>query len=414
MRTAISQLTRYVLDNGLTVLLLPDTSTKMVALCMLYKVGSRNETQDTAGIAHLFEHLMFSNCEKDIDFDEVLQSVGGESNAFTSPDTTQFYNIVPAHQLELVLCLESQRLNGYKVNKKDFLTQQSIVIEEFSEHYLNNPYGLFSHHLFRLAYQKHPYQWPVIGNSREQLAAITIDHTRQFFDQYYTPSNLILVVHGNVDVEECRRLISKYFGKIKGRRPIQQAFTTEPKIENIRKEVYHGQWPENAFYYAFHCCKRKDPDFYALDFLTDILAEGKSSMLYARLKKDRMLFSTIDCYLTATSDPGLIIVEAKLNNKVQMQEAESAFWEVINELQTEPISDHVWEKYQNKNESAYLFSQLGLVNRALNLSYAEWLGDPELIYNEIENYRKISKEDIMSAAEKYFTKNAHCALYYQN
>jgi predicted Zn-dependent peptidase len=219
-------------------------------------------------------------------------------------------------------------------------------------------------------------------------------------------------VAGNYDEQECRQFIKKYFGNIPSRPTYTQIFPAEKERTLVKTQTIENRFPENAFYYAFPCCGRKGTDFYAVDFLTDVVSEGKSSLLYSKLKKERMLFSTIDCYLTATIDPGLIIVEAKLNEHIKLDTAESAFWEIIHDVQKQVPSDHEWEKYQNKNESAYLFSQLGLVNQALNLSYAEWLGNPDLIYTELENYRNLKKEQIQEAAHSYFKKDNYCSLYY--
>ncbi len=405
---------RYQLDNGLTVLLQKDATTKMAAVCVLYKVGSRDETPDKTGIAHLFEHLMFSNCGPEIDFDSILQNAGGECNAFTTTDTTQYYSIAPAQQLELLLALEANRISGFHVSPKDFKTQQRVVIEEFSEIYLNNPYGDFTHHLMSLAYKVHPYRWPVIGFSRDQLKELSIKDAEHFYHTYYNPANAILVINGNFDNEQTKALVEKYFGKIKSsicnaRYYPKEAEMNERRIKTITREV-----PEEGFYYAFHSSGRIDPDFYAIDFMTDMLSEGKSSMLYSRLKKEKMICSTIDCYITATTDPGLIIVEAKMNHGHSIEEADQEFWNIIDELQNKSIEDHSWEKYMNKNETAYLFSQLGVVNQALNLSYAEWLGNPNLVYTELENYKKLKKEQIQDAAKKYFQKEKCCRLIYKN
>lgn len=410
----ISPFERYQLDNGLTVLLQKDVTTKMAAVCVLYKVGSRDESPDKTGIAHLFEHLMFSNCGPDIDFDSILQNAGGECNAFTTTDTTQYYSIAPAQQLELLLALESNRISGFHVSNKDFKTQQRVVIEEFSEIYLNNPYGDFTHHLMNLAYKEHPYRWPVIGFSRDQLKELSIKDAEHFYNTFYNPANAILVVNGNIDWNVTKTLIEKYFGKIKSQLSAVRFYPPESPISEHRSLTLHKDLPEEGFYYAFHSSGRVDPDFYAIDFMTDMLSEGKSSMLYSRLKKEKMICSTIDCYITATTDPGLIIVEAKINPDHTIEEAETEFWNIIDELKTQAIPDHTWEKYMNKNESAYLFSQLGVINQALNLSYAEWLGNPNLVFTELENYKSLKKEQIEASAKKYFQKEKCCSLYYRN
>ncbi|MBK9720554.1 MAG: insulinase family protein [Saprospiraceae bacterium] len=401
------------MDNGLTVLLQQDKSTAMVAVCVLYKVGSRDEQADKTGIAHLFEHLMFSNCGPGIDFDEVLQNAGGECNAFTTTDTTQYYSIAPASQLELLLALESNRISGFHVTRKDFKTQQRVVIEEFSEIYLNNPYGEFTHHLMALAYKTHPYRWPVIGFNQNQLKELDISDAEHFYNTYYNPTNAVLVVNGNIDWEETKALIEKHFGKIKAGLSGIRFYPKESELNTKRSLTISKELPEEGFYFAFPYCGRMDPDFYAVDFMTDMLSEGKSSMLYKRLKKESLLCSTIDCYITATTDPGLIIVEAKLSQGRIIEEAEQEFWTIIQELKNHKIPDHTFEKYMNKNESAYLFSQLGVMNQALNLSYAEWLGNPNLVYTELDNYLSLTKDQIHAAANKYFMEDQFCSLYYR-
>lgn len=405
--------TRHVLDNGLTLLLLPDYTTQMASVCVLYRVGSRDEDPKKTGLAHLFEHLMFSNCGKDIDFDEVLQNAGAESNAFTTPDTTNYYNIAPAKEIELLIALEALRMKEFKVPKKDFITQQRVVIEEFSEHYLNNPYGLFSHQLFNLAYQKHPYRWPVIGVDRDQIAQLSYDDATAFFDRYYNPSNAILAISGNINSEEILQLVKKYFEVIPGKNKNTNIYPQEDKIQQLRSQTVHANFPEEALYIAIHSAARKEHDFYTLDIFTDLLAEGKSSLLYSKLKKEKMLFSGIDCYLTTTTDPGLIIVEGKLNPGVSIETGEEAFWSLLDECKQNTMSQRDWEKYQHKNETAYLFSQVGVINQALNISYSEWLGDADLIYTELDNYRKVTKEEIVSAAKHYFDPSKVSKLYYR-
>jgi predicted Zn-dependent peptidase len=404
---------RYILENGLTVLLQRDVTTKMSAVCVLYKVGSRDESPDKTGIAHLFEHLMFSNCGEGIDFDTILQNAGGECNAFTTTDTTQYYSIAPAPQLELLLALEARRISGFHISNKDFKTQQRVVIEEFSEIYLNNPYGDLTHHLMNLAYKQHPYRWPVIGKSREHLKELSIADAQLFYENYYNPSNAILVVNGNFETNTAKSLIENYFGKINQHPRPESFYPSESDVDAERTEILMREIPEEGFYYAFHCSGRRDPDFYAIDFMTDILSEGKSSMLYSRMKKDKMICSAIDCYITATTDPGLIIVEAKINKGHTIEEAETEFWLILEELCNQEIPDHTWEKYMNKNESAYLFSQLGVMNQALNLSYAEWLGDAGLIYTELSNYQKLTKEEVQQTAKKYIQKSKCCRLYFR-
>lgn len=403
--------TRNFLDNGLCVIGVPDFNTQMVCACVLYRVGARDESADKTGIAHLFEHLMFSNSGKGIDFDEIMQNAGAEGNAFTTPDTTQYYNIAPASCLELLIQMEALRMNGFKVSEKDFRTQQKVVIEEFSEHYLNNPYGLFSHWLMDLSYTQHPYRWPVIGKNREQIAALKYEDAHDFYHHYYHPSNAILVVSGNFNPSEMLSLAEKHFGPILPGNKNNNSYTPEPaqKERRVRKES--GDYPEDALYMAFHGPERKSREFYALDMATDMLSEGKSSLFYSILRKEKMLFTNIDCYLTATTDPGLIIIEGKLREGVDFETAENSIWQLIRQWSNDGINEHNWEKYLNKNESSYLFSQVGVINQALNYSYAEWLGDADLVLNEFENYRSLKSFELTESIHNFLNPQIGNYLY---
>jgi len=405
---------RFVLNNGLTVIGVPDQSTRLIGVCVLYKVGSRDELPDKTGIAHLFEHLMFSNSGKSVDFDTTMQFAGAESNAFTTPDTTQYYNIAPDSCLELIIQMEAIRMEGFKVSKKDFLVQQKVVIEEFAENYLNNPYGLFSHWLMDLAYTQHPYKWPVIGKNSEQIASLQYQDASDFYHQYYHPSNSILVVSGNFEKSQLEDLVEKHFGKIAAGTPNHNIYLQEPKQNTKREKIVHGQFPEDALYIAWPSSARYTTDFYALDMATDILSDGKSSLLYSELKKKKMLFSGIDCYLTATTDPGLIILEGKLREGIQREQALLEIRNLLDRFVSDGISEHTWEKYINKNESAYYFSQLGVINQALNYSYSEWLGDPDLVMHEFEKYRSLSKEQVIASVRDYLREDQGSYLFLEN
>lgn len=405
---------RTLLSNGLTLVVVPDSTTMMACVCILYRVGSRDEKEDKTGLAHLFEHLMFSNCGKEVDFDEIMQNAGGESNAFTTPDTTQYYNIAPTSQLELMLQLEAHRMNGFKIKRKEFGIQQRVVIEEFSEHYLNNPYGLFSHYLMAMSYEVHPYRWPVIGRNQEEIAGLEFKDAEEFYHKYYHPSNAILVVSGNVRPDEVEMLVNRHFGGIAAGIKNQNIYPKEPPQIQKRMRTVPGEYPEEALYIAMHASARNTKEFYALDFLTDILSEGRSSLLYSKLRKEKMLFSNIDCYLSSTTDPGIVLLEGKLRPGVKVSDGETAFWEIIEQLKAHPVSEHDWQKYMNKNESAYLFSQVGVVNQALNYSYAELLGDINLVLNELEHYRSLTKEDLQAALHKYFNSDQANYLYLTN
>lgn len=393
---------KEILKNGLSVIAVPNRNTKLCCVCVLYRVGSRDEDPHKTGIAHLFEHLMFSNCGNNIDFDELIQNAGGDCNAFTTNDTTQYYNVAPISQLELLLQLEASRMNGFKVSKKDFEVQQKVVIEEFSEHYLNNPYGMFSHQLMPMAYKTHPYQWPVIGKSIDQLKSLSIDDIKAFYEKYYTPSNATLVVVGNFDEKILNQYIDKYFGTISSNERPKISYAQELNQSERRELTVKGNFPEEAIYIALHASPRVSDDFYALDFATDILAEGKSSLLYSKLKKEKQIFSSIDCYMTSTYDMGLSIFEGKLMKDRTIEEGLNSLIQIVEDLKNHKIEPTIYEKYLNKNESAYIASQIGVINQALNFSYSDWLGDPNLVNTELEKFKSIRTSDIQNAFRKYF------------
>ncbi len=404
---------KEILNNGLSVITVPNRNTKLCCVCVLYRVGSRDEDPNKTGIAHLFEHLMFSNCGKDIDFDELIQNAGGDCNAFTTNDTTQYYNVAPISQLELLLQLEASRMNGFKVSKKDFEVQQKVVIEEFSEHYLNNPYGMFSHQLMPMAYKSHPYQWPVIGKSIEQLKSLKLDDINLFYEKYYTPSNATLVVVGNFNEKILNQYIEKYFGSIISSEIPEFQYPRELGQSEKRELSVQGNFPEEAIYIALHASPRVCDNFYALDFATDILAEGRSSLLYSRLKKENQIFSSIDCYMTSTFDMGLTIFEGKLMKDRSIEEGQKSLIQIVENLKNNPIEAIIYEKYLNKNESAYIASQIGVINQALNFSYSDWLGDPNLVNTELEKYKAITTSDIQNAFRKYFDFDKASYLVYE-
>jgi zinc protease len=265
-----------------------------------------------------------------------------------------------------------------------------------------------------MSYEVHPYRWPVIGRNQEEIAGLEFKDAEEFYHKYYHPSNAILVVSGNVRPDEVEMLVNRHFGGIAAGIKNQNIYPQEPPQIQKRMRTVPGEYPEEALYIAMHASARNTKEFYALDFLTDILSEGRSSLLYSKLRKEKMLFSNIDCYLSSTTDPGIVLLEGKLRPGVKVSDGETAFWEIIEQLKAHPVSEHDWQKYMNKNESAYLFSQVGVVNQALNYSYAEWLGDINLVLNELEHYRSLTKEDLQAALHKYFNADQANYLYLTN
>lgn len=403
---------RHVLSNGLRVLIHEDKSTPMVAVNVLYDIGSKDENPEKTGFAHLFEHLMFGGSANIPDFDDPIQLAGGENNAFTNNDMTNFYDVLPAENLEVALWLESDRMLSLNFDEKVLETQRKVVVEEFKETCLNEPYGDVWHHLSELAYKQHPYRWPTIGLEPKHVEDAVMNDVRDFFFRFYRPNNAILVVAGNVKPAKALKLAEKWFGDIPAGEVPERKLPVEPKQLSLRSKTVEAKVPVDAFYLAFHTCSRIHPDFYAVDLLSDVLASGPSSRLYRRLLKEKKLFSAIDCYITASNDPGLLIVEGKPSNGVTMEEAEAALWEELERLVNEPISQAELEKIVNKSESSLVFSEVSVLNKAINLAFFELVGDATLINREVQLYENVTVDDMHRVAKALFLKENCSKLYY--
>ncbi|MEM9819443.1 MAG: pitrilysin family protein [Bacteroidota bacterium] len=404
---------RFQLKNGLRVVVHEDLSTPMVAVNVLYNVGARDESPDKTGFAHLFEHLMFGGSANIPDFDEPIQKAGGENNAFTNNDITNFYNILPAENLETALWLESDRMNSLNISKKSLEVQQKVVVEEFKETCLNQPYGDAWHHLAELAYQVHPYRWPTIGKVPKHVEDATLEDVKDFYQKYYRPNNAILVVAGKVTLTQIEALAQKWFGDIPpGDTPVR-SLPPEPPQKEFHQRINVSNVPMDAMYLAFHCGGRLDPDYYATDLLSDVLCNGQSSRLYQRLFKERQLFTQIDAFITGNIDPGLLIIEGRPSAGVSLETAEAAVWEELEKLKTHPISQQELQKFQNKIESTLVFSEANVLNKAINLAYFEVIGDLNLINTEAEEYSRVKVEDIQRVAQQIFSKDNCSELYYK-
>lgn len=403
---------RYTLSNGLTFLAHRDTSTPIATINLLYKVGARNEHPDKTGFAHLFEHLMFGGSVNIPFFDEHLQMAGGENNAFTNNDYTDYYISLPKENIETALWLESDRMLELAFSQHSLDTQKSVVIEEFNQRYLNQPYGDIWLHLRPLAYKAHPYQWATIGKDISHIQQATLNDVKSFFYNYYSPNNAILSIVADIDEDEMCGLVEKWFGDIPYRPCVSTPIPAEPKQTQARSLTLHRNVPANVIVKAYHMCNRKHPNYYICDLLTDVLSSGKSSRLYNRLVQQQPMFSHINAYITGEIDEGLIIVSGNLLPNVDMYEAEKA---IVNELQliaSENITDYELEKVKNKVESMQTFSEIQGMNKAMNLCYYEMLGDISVINNEIEHYRKISANDIRQVSATYFVDENCSTLYY--
>ena len=404
---------KFSLDNGLTVLVHHDPTTPVAAVNIAYNVGARDEDPARTGFAHLFEHLMFGGSENIPQYDEPLQQAGGDNNAFTNNDLTNFYLTLPLQNLEVAFWLESDRMNALRFSKKSLEVQRKVVLEEFSETTLNTPYGDVWHELMGLCYTVHPYRWPTIGLVPAHVAEATLDDVRSFFFRYYRPNNAVLVVAGNVTTEAVRVLAQKWFGPIPAGDVPLRNLPQEPLPIERRFQEKIAKVPVDALYLAFPMPARLDPEYYAADLLSDVLSDGSSSRLYRELVKERRIFAEIDAYVTGSLDPGLFIIEGKPADGVTLEQAEAAVWAIIDALKADGVTERELQKIKNKVETNLVFTEMGVLQKAMNLAMYELLGDANLINTEAERYANMSVDDILRAANNLLTTDRAAALYYR-
>ncbi|PRY44126.1 putative Zn-dependent peptidase [Spirosoma oryzae] len=404
---------QFVLDNGLTVFVHEDDSTPMAAVNILYNVGSRDEDPARTGFAHLFEHLMFGGSQHIPSYDEPLQKVGGENNAFTSPDITNYYITLPAANLETAFWLESDRMMSLSFDPQVLDVQQKVVIEEFKQRYLNQPYGDVWLKLRPLAYKDHPYRWATIGKDISHIEHATLDDVRAFFFKYYLPNNANLVVAGNVTVEQVKQLCEKWFAPIPAGPAYVRQLPAEVTQTEARHEEVSAKVPLDALYKVWHMPGRFQPGYHTADLLSDMLGRGKSSRLYQRLLRDNPLFSNIGAYNTASLDPGLLIVQGTLNEGVSLEEADAAVTAIIQEFIDQKVSDDELSKVKNQAEATLAFSEVELLNRAMNLAYAANAGDPELVNKEAELIQAITADDVQNTARQVLRPDNCSTLFYR-
>ncbi len=404
---------RFALANGLRVLVHEDPSTPLAAVNVLYNVGARDERPDRTGFAHLFEHLMFGGSANIPDFDDPIQMAGGENNAFTNNDITNFYDVLPAQNIETAFWLESDRMLSLNFDEQVLEVQRKVVLEEFKETCLNEPYGDVWHHIADMAFKEHPYRWPTIGKVSRHVEEATMDDVKDFFYKYYRPNNAILVVSGNIRTGQVRALAEKWFGDIPPGEIPERRLPQEPPQKKLQQRINQAKVPVDALYLAFHSPSRLERDFYVSDLLSDLLANGRSSRLYARLVKELNLFSSIDCYLTGSIDPGLLIIEGRPAEGISLETGEAAIWEELEKLKTGEIPEQELQKWKNKMESTLAFSEGNILNKAINLAFFELLGDADLINREAEIYQSITTADIRRVACRILTTENCSELYYK-
>jgi len=405
---------RIILGNGLKVLVHEDRSSPLVAMNILYNVGSRDEDPSMTGLAHLFEHLMFGGSVNIPEYDKPLQMAGGENNAFTNNDITNYYLTIPSENIETGFWLESDRMLELDFSQKNLDIQRNVVIEEFNQRYLNQPYGDTLLKLRPLAYKVHPYRWPTIGMNITHIENAGLDEIKKFFFSHYAPNNAILSITGNIDPDKAYRLTDKWFGQIDKRKIKNRNLPVEPVQQEERILTIEKDVPADAIYKAWHAGPRSSPDFYTLDLITDLLAGGESGRLHTKLVRDLKLFSEINAYLTADIDPGLIIVQGKLMKGIEIELAEKAIISVITDLENSKGFKEEMEKVKNKFQSSTVFSNTSILNKAVNLSFNELLGDADLINREVDLYHDVNEERVTKAIKKYFAPSNCSTLYYKS
>ncbi|MBC8052483.1 MAG: insulinase family protein [Sphingobacteriaceae bacterium] len=403
---------QFTLDNGLKVIVHEDFTTPMAVVNILYDVGARDENPEQTGFAHLFEHLMFGGSVNIPSYDEPLQRVGGENNAFTSNDITNYYITLPAVNLETAFWLESDRMLSLAFSEKSLEVQKNVVCEEFKQRYLNQPYGDVWLKLRPIVYKKHPYRWATIGKELSHIENAIMEDVKAFFNKFYTPSNAIMVVGGAVLTEDVKQLAEKWFGSIpSGPKPARN-LPAEPEQTVGQREVIISDVPLNAIYIVFHSQARNEQGYYEADLISDILSRGNASRLHINLIKERKLFSEIHAHSTGSLDPGLFIIEGKPVKGVAMEDAEAAIWDEIDKLKAELVPADELTKVKNKIESTMVFSEMSLLDKAMNLAMFELLGSASDFNSETGRYLRVTSEEIKNRANTIFRKENSTTLYY--
>jgi len=403
---------KFVLQNGLRVIVHQDTSTPMAVMNIMYDVGARDEDPERTGFAHLFEHLMFGGSINIPSYDTPLQMAGGENNAYTSNDITNYYIQLPAENLETAFWLESDRMLSLAFGEKSLDVQRKVVCEEFKEHYLNRPYGDVWHKMRELAYKVHPYRWMTIGKELSHIENAKLDDVKNFFFKHYRPNNAILVVAGNVTIEKVKELSEKWFADIPSGEKYVRKLPLEPPQTEERKLEVKAEVPLDAFYKCWHIYPRNDKRYYIADLITEVLSGGGSSRLFQSLVKEKKIFSAVECYHSGSLDAGTLVIEGKLVKGIKMEDAEKAVEAELEKMRTEKVTTTELQKVKNKVESLIAFEDMSLTNRANSLAFYELLGDAEQMNHELEKYNVVTEEDILNESRVIFRPENSNTLYY--
>lgn len=405
---------RFTLENGLRVIVYHDSSTSLVAFNLLYDVGARDEDENRTGFAHLFEHLMFGGSKNIPNYDTVLQKAGGENNAFTNNDFTNYYITIPKQNIETAFYLESDRMLELAFSEKSLDVQRNVVSEEFRQRYLNQPYGDVSLFLRPLAYKDHPYQWSTIGKEIKHIQEASLEDVKDFFYNYYAPNNAILVVAGDVKRSEVEKLADKWFADIPKRTVKKREIKREAKQIERRDLILERDVPSDAIYMAYHMCDRLSDDYYATDLISDLLSNGRSSYFNRNLIKGEKIFPQLDAYIQGAIDPGLFMINGKLYPDFELEYAETKIQNQLQILKDGKFTDRELQKVINRVQSTLLFSRVGILNLAMELAYFELLGDADFINKVEDQYNSVNRSQIVKIANEIFTDDNLSCIYYKS
>ena len=404
---------KYTLSNGLRVVHWENPSTEMVALNLLYNVGARDEHPEHTGFAHLFEHLMFGGSINIPDYDTHVQQAGGENNAWTNNDITNYYITLPRQNVETGFWLESDRMLSLDFSERSLDVQRHVVIEEFKQRHLNQPYGDVGHLVRSMAYKVHPYQWPTIGKDTAHIEDATLEEVKDFFFRFYAPNNAILAVTGNISFKETIMYAEKWFGPIPKRNVPTRQLPLEPKQTEERRMTVERNVPMDAIYMVFHKCDRLHPDYYVHDMMSDLLSNGNSSRFIRHLVQEKQLFSSIDAYIAGSIEAGTFHISGRPSPGISLEEAEAAIWQELEAMKTEAVAEEELEKVKNRYESEQIFGNINYLNVATNLAFFELIGKAEDINDEVSKYRGVTAEDILRVASETFVHENCSVLYYK-
>lgn len=403
---------RFVLGNGLKVIVHEDHSTPMAVVNVMYDVGSKDENPDKTGFAHLFEHLMFGGSINIPDFETPLQLAGGENNAYTSNDLTNYYIQLPADNLETALWLESDRMFSLAFDEKSLEVQRKVVSEEFKEHYINKPYGDVWFKLREMVFKSHPYRWMTIGKELSHIEQASLEDVKSFFKKHYSPSNAILVIAGKVKTDTAIKLAEKYFGDIPPGTKYQRHIPAEGVQNEERVLEVNADVPLDALYKVWKMPARLNDGYYVGDMVTEVLGGGASSRLYQKLVKEERLFSSIDCYHFGSVEEGMLTIEGKLVKGVEMKKAEKSVNSIIEEMVHKGITEHELAKIKNKTEAVLAFEDMNILTRANNIAFYELLGDAGLFNKERDKYFEVTRDQIAEFCNVTFQKEKSNTLFY--